>query len=114
MNVDEQEVVRRTGNERDRRASRMELQRGNADGEHKLRRGHSTATGTTAPARLHGRRRGPRRQGGLQRRASTGGAPVNSRWMRTVRRRAGHRVGRGLTAGGAPSRWSGRGGCGAA
>jgi hypothetical protein len=33
-----------------------------------------------------------------------GRAPVNSGWTRTVRRRAGHGVGRGLTAGGAPSR----------
>jgi hypothetical protein len=38
------------------------------------------------------------------RRASTGGAPVNSGWTRKVRRRVGHGVGRGLTAGGAPSR----------
>jgi hypothetical protein len=38
------------------------------------------------------------------RRASTGGAPVNNGWTRTVRRRARHGVSRGLTAGGAPSR----------
>jgi hypothetical protein len=43
MNVDEQEVVRRTGNERDRRAARMELRRGNADGEHELRRGTTSS-----------------------------------------------------------------------
>jgi hypothetical protein len=33
MNVDEQEVVRRTENERDRRAARMKLQRGSTDSE---------------------------------------------------------------------------------
>jgi hypothetical protein len=33
------------------------------------------------------------------RRISTGGAPVNSGWTRTVRRRVGHGVGRGSTAG---------------
>jgi hypothetical protein len=33
MNVDEQEVVRRTGNERDRRVARMKLQRGSTGSE---------------------------------------------------------------------------------
>jgi hypothetical protein len=43
MNVDEQGRFNGHGNGRNRRAARMELRRGNADGEHELRRGTSSS-----------------------------------------------------------------------
>jgi hypothetical protein len=72
MNVDEQEVVRRTGNECDRRAARMELRRGNADGEHELRRGTAMNSGE-----LHCEREGgARRESELEQREGEGSAGI--------------------------------------
>jgi putative hemolysin len=47
MNVDEQGGFNGQGNGRDRRAARMELRRGNADGEHELQR--ETASSGESP-----------------------------------------------------------------